>query len=119
MTDHKTHDQRDHSTHTHGPGCGHTAIQHEDHTDSLHDGHLHHPHEGHYDEHTIGVTSRNPDACTPQHQCNTHASGHQHGADCGHEPVPHGDLADYHTDYLVGDHLHHQHGDHCDDHGKI
>jgi hypothetical protein len=29
--------------------------------------------------------------------------------------VPHGD----HTDYLVGDHLHHPHGDHCDDHGAL
>jgi len=29
--------------------------------------------------------------------------------------VPHGD----HTDYLVGDHLHHPHGDHCDDHGRV
>jgi hypothetical protein len=29
--------------------------------------------------------------------------------------VPHGD----HTDYLVGGHLHHPHGGHCDDHGKL
>jgi hypothetical protein len=29
--------------------------------------------------------------------------------------VPHVD----HIDYLVGDHLHHPHGDHCDDHGSI
>jgi hypothetical protein len=29
--------------------------------------------------------------------------------------VPHGD----HTDYLVGDHLHRPHGDHCDDHGGL
>jgi hypothetical protein len=29
--------------------------------------------------------------------------------------VPHGD----HVDYLVGGHLHHQHGNHCDDHGPL
>jgi hypothetical protein len=29
--------------------------------------------------------------------------------------VPHGD----HQDFLVGGHLHHQHGTHCDDHGAI
>jgi hypothetical protein len=29
--------------------------------------------------------------------------------------VPHGD----HVDYLVNGHLHHAHGDHCDDHGPV
>jgi UDP-2,3-diacylglucosamine pyrophosphatase LpxH len=29
--------------------------------------------------------------------------------------VPHGD----HVDYLVSGHLHHPHGDHCDDHGPL
>jgi hypothetical protein len=29
--------------------------------------------------------------------------------------VPHGD----HTDYLHDGHLHHHHGDHCDDHGAV
>jgi hypothetical protein len=29
--------------------------------------------------------------------------------------VPH----DGHTDYLVGDHLHSPHGEHCDDHGAL
>jgi hypothetical protein len=29
--------------------------------------------------------------------------------------VPHGD----HVDYVVKSHLHHQHGDHCDDHGAV
>jgi hypothetical protein len=29
--------------------------------------------------------------------------------------VPHGN----HVDYLVGDRLHHPHGDHCDDHGVL
>ena len=42
-------------------------------------------------------------------------SGHQHGPNCGHPAVPHGD----HVDYLVDGHLHHPHGDHCDDHGPV
>jgi hypothetical protein len=29
--------------------------------------------------------------------------------------VPHGD----HIDYLVDGHLHHPHGQHCDDHGPV
>jgi len=37
------------------------------------------------------------------------------GAECGHEPVPHGD----HVDYLVDGHLHHPHDGHCDDHGAV
>ena len=101
--------------HVHGPGCGHTAIEHDGHTDYLHDGHLHHPHIGHVDEHTLAVNAANPAECTPAHDCGGHESGHVHGPDCGHEPVPHGD----HTDYLVDGHLHHPHGDHCDDHGPV
>ena len=31
------------------------------------------------------------------------------------EAVPHGN----HTDYRVSGHLHHPHGDHCDDHGPL
>lgn len=46
------------------------------------------------------------------HQHTGHSDGHQHGPDCGHEAVQHGD----HTDYMVDGHLHHPHGDHCDDH---
>ncbi len=53
--------------------------------------------------------------CTPQHACADHAKNHQHGPKCGHEAVPHGD----HVDYLVGGHLHHPHGTHCDDHGAL
>ena len=46
----------------------------------------------------------------------THANHpHVHGAGCGHEAVPHGD----HVDYIVNGRLHHQHGDHCDDHGPV
>jgi hypothetical protein len=101
--------------HQHGPGCGHTAVEHDGHTDYLHDGHLHHPHGDHVDEHRVSVSSANPDACTPSHNCGGHAADHVHGPDCGHEAVPHGD----HVDYLVNGHLHHPHGDHCDDHGAL
>lgn len=48
--------------------------------------------------------------------CKTHEHhDHVHGANCGHEAVPHGD----HVDYIVNGRLHHQHGDHCDDHGPV
>jgi hypothetical protein len=102
-------------THKHGEGCGHIAIMHEGHVDYLHDGHLHNIRAGQVEEHTIAVSAQNPDQCTPAHRCAVHEGAHKHGKGCGHEAVPHGD----HTDYLVGDHLHHQHGEHCDDHGLI
>jgi len=101
--------------HQHGTSCGHTAVKHGDHVDSLHDGHLHHQTEGGVEEHTIEVSAANPDACTPSHSCEGHDKGHRHGPGCGHEAVPHGN----HVDYLVKGHLHHQHGDHCDDHGPV
>jgi hypothetical protein len=106
---HKSH------THQHGPNCGHTGIVHEGHVDYLHDGHLHHPNGGVIDEHSLAVNATNPASCTPQHTCGGHEKGHKHGPACGHEAVPHGD----HVDYLVHDHLHHPHGEHCDDHGKV
>ena len=108
MTDCQTHANH---THAHGANCGHTAIQHGDHVDYLHDGHLHHAHAEHYDEHRLEVNNANPDGCHPVHTCGEH----RHGAGCGHEAVPHGD----HVDYLVNSRLHHQHGDHCDDHGPV
>ena len=101
--------------HVHGEGCGHTAIQHGDHTDYLHEGHLHHPHSDHVDEHQVSVDGANPADCTPSHSCEAHEAGHEHGPGCGHEAVPHGD----HVDYVVSGHLHHAHGNHCDDHGPI
>jgi hypothetical protein len=109
---HDTH--RDH-THRHGPDCGHTAVMHDGHTDYLHDGHLHHPHGDHVDEHRLDVNGTNPEECTPDHRCGGHDREHRHGPGCGHEAVPHGD----HTDYLVDGHLHHPHGNHCDDHGRL
>lgn len=106
--------QADHP-HRHGPNCGHTAIRHGDHVDYLHDGHLHHPHGDHVDEHVIEASEANPTECTPNYRCTGHEAGQKHGPSCGHEAVPHGD----HADYLVEGHLHHQHGDHCDDHGAV
>jgi len=110
MQEHKIHENHPHK---HGPGCGHTAVQHDGHTDYLHDGHLHHPHGDHVDEHKIEVSAQNPEGCHRTSQ--GHDSAHHHGPGCGHEAVPHGN----HTDYLVEDHLHHVHGDHCDDHGTV
>jgi hypothetical protein len=112
MSDHAVHGNHAHS---HGPGCGHTAIAHGGHTDYLHDGHLHRPHAGHVDECAIEIGAANPSACTPSHACSGHAQGHTHGSGCGHDAIPHGD----HVDYLVGGHLHHPHGGHCDDHGAV
>ena|SRR5436190_18464253 len=102
-------------THSHGAGCGHAGVQHEGHVGYLHDGHLHCAHNGHFDEHVLAVGAQNPAACTPSHSCQAHAGNHAHGDGCGHEAVPHGD----HVDYCVGDHLHHPHGAHCDDHGTV
>jgi len=112
MHQHKTHAEH---AHVHGPNCGHTALRHGDHVDYLHDGHLHHSHENHIDECEVPISTSNPNACTPAHQCAAHAQTHVHGANCGHDAIPHGD----HVDYVVGDHLHHPHGGHCDDHGPV
>jgi hypothetical protein len=110
--DHLVHEGHDHQ---HKQGCGHTAIHHNAHVDYLHDGHLHFVHENHVDEHSIEVSGKNPNRCTPDHKCDGHDSAHRHGRNCGHEAVPHGD----HVDYLVNGHLHHPDGEHCDDHGII
>ncbi|MGD0679124.1 MAG: hypothetical protein ABSC94_27310 [Polyangiaceae bacterium] len=112
MTDVDTHENHGHR---HGPGCGHKALSHEGHTDYLHDGHLHHAEGDRVDEHAIAVTAANPSRCTPAHVCSGHDRAHQHGPQCGHERIPHGN----HVDYVVGDHLHHAHGSHCDDHGVV
>ena len=107
--------QHEGHSHKHGNGCGHLAVSHEGHTDYLHEGHMHHVHDGHVDEHQIARSTANPEACTPGHKCEAHAAGHVHGPGCGHEAVPHGD----HTDFISGQHLHHPHNGHCDDHGAI
>ena len=57
--------------------------------------------------HEIEESGASQSACTPEHNCHLHLIGHQHGEECGHEVVPH------------GDHLHHPCDGHCDDHGKV
>jgi hypothetical protein len=99
--------------HTHGPGCGHTAVEHDGHTDYLQDGRLQHAGGNYLDAHVIAVGDENPDGHTAVP--GGHDAPHEHGPGCGHEAVPHGD----HSDYLVHGRLHHQHGDHCDDHGAL
>ena len=105
----------DEHEHEHGPDCGHTAVRHGDHVDYLHDGELHYHGDDGVESHAVAVSEVNPVECTPDHDCTEHEGEHEHGPDCGHEAVPHGD----HVDYLVGGHLHHPHGDHCDDHGPL
>lgn len=102
-------------SHTHGNQCGHVAVKHDGHKDYLHDGHLHHSHGDHIDEHTLSVSDSNRAECTPDHSCSSHDSKHEHGPECGHDAIPHGD----HTDYVVSGHLHHNHDSHCDDHGPV
>jgi hypothetical protein len=102
-------------THVHGPNCGHLAVKHDGHVDYLHDGHLHHVHGDHVDLHPLAASSANQNQCTPDHKCGAHASDHTHGPNCGHEVVKH----EGHWDYLVKGHLHHPHGEHCDDHGRL
>ena len=46
-------------------------------------------------------------------ECEIHENhDHQHGENCGHQAIKHGD----HVDYLHDGHLHHIHGDHVDEH---
>ena len=99
--------------HTHGANCGHMQMEHDGHTDYLHEGHLHNVHGDHVDCHELADDAQHPNRCTPEHMCSDHDAEHSHGPGCGHEAVPHAG----HTDYLVGGHLHHPHGSHCDDHG--
>lgn len=101
--------------HKHGPNCGHLQVEHDGHVDYLQDGHLCHQDGGVMTEHSIAISARNPDVCTPNQRCGGHEKDHVHGPGCGHDAIPHGD----HVDYLVEGHLHHPHGDHCDDHGPV
>ena len=101
--------------HSHGPGCGHTAVEHVGHTDYLKEGHLQHQEGSKVAEHRIEISAANPAGCHKLDGNTGHDAKHKHGPGCGHEAVPHGD----HVDYLVDGHLHHQHGDHCDDHGLV
>ncbi len=110
-----THTTHDPHNHAHVAGCGHSSLQHDDHSDYLHDGHMHHGHDGHFDEHELAASSKNPADCNDGHDCAAHEAAHRHASGCGHEPVPHAG----HVDYVVGGHLHNQHGAHCDDHGAV
>ncbi len=127
--------------HIHGPGCGHVAIRHGDHVDYLDDGQLQHQggggrevHQlhgdaghghGHGHDHRHGHAHGHDHSHADDHEHgHTHehghagctvAQGHVHGPGCGHPRIAHGG----HHDYLVGGRLHHQHGDHCDDHGPV
>lgn len=104
-------------SHEHGPHCDHPAVVHRQHIDHLHGGHLHHQGDDGAEEHVVQVDEKNPDRCTPRHDCGgtDHDERHVHSEACGHLLVPHGD----HFDRWVRDHLHHPHGDHCDDHGPL
>ena len=61
---------------------------------------------------TIPVTDANPPSA-PRARLRPPRRRARARPDCGHETVQHGD----HVDYVVGGHLHHPHGDHCDHHG--
>jgi len=46
-------------------------------------------------------------------ECNDHKNhDHEHGENCGHKKIKHGD----HYDYLHDGHMHHPHKDHVDEH---
>ena len=102
-------DTHENHNHHHSISCGHTKIHHGDHIDYVHDGHLHHEKGGEWVHCSIPISEENPNECKPMN------CGCNHEKDCGHEMVPHGD----HMDYLVNGKLHHVHGDHCDDHGRV
>ncbi|NPC98321.1 metal ABC transporter permease [Nocardioides sp. zg-DK7169] len=54
-----------------------------------------------------------PDDPEPEHEvCVEEHVDHQHGPDCGHVAVPHGD----HVDYVHDGHRHAPHGEHYDEH---
>ncbi|WP_309648558.1 metal ABC transporter permease [Nocardioides sp.] len=53
-----------------------------------------------------------PDAATPTESHEVGEHPHDHGPECGHVAVPHGD----HVDYVHGGHRHAPHGEHYDEH---
>lgn len=103
-----------HEAHAHGTGCGHQAVDHGGHVDYLHDGDLHHAHAGHVDEHTIEVSSTNPEAEELSGRVTTDDHAHGHAGE-EHASVQHGD----HVDFVHDGRLHFRHGDHTDDHGPV
>lgn len=103
-----------HDTHNHGQTCGHQALEHAGHVDYLHDGHLHHGHDGHFDEHTLDVSTANPEAEELSARVTTDDHAHGHAGE-EHISVQHG----AHVDFIHDGRLHHLHGDHTDDHGAV
>lgn len=103
-----------HDTHAHGQSCGHQALEHAGHVDYLHDGHLHHGHDGHVDEHTLDVSTANPEAEELSARVTTDDHPHGHAGE-EHLSVQHG----AHVDFIHDGRLHHVHGDHTDDHGAV
>lgn len=89
-------------THVHGHSCGHESFPHADHTDYVHDGHLHRVHGEHADECEVATHA------AAEHD----AAAHQHGTECGHVAVPHGD----HADFVHDGHRHAVHEGHYDEH---
>ncbi|TRD12768.1 hypothetical protein FGU71_07570 [Erythrobacter insulae] len=103
-----------HDDHDHGKQCGHAALEHAGHVDYLHGSHLHHSHDGHVDEHTLPVSSSNPNA--EELVKSVGGEDHMHGHEGEeHDVVQHG----AHFDYVHDGRLHHLHGDHTDDHGSV
>jgi len=103
-----------HEGHAHGDSCGHAALEHGGHVDYLHDGHLHNAHDSHVDEHTLPVSSVNPDA--EELAQTVSGENHMHGHDGEeHMMVQHG----AHYDYIHEGRLHFVHDDHTDDHGPV
>ncbi len=89
------------------------TVWHDGHLDILMEGTLWHVGDASLEAHALADDGVH--ACDPEHECGGHEAGHVHGPGCGHPAVPHGD----HLCYLVGSHLHHPHGGHCDHHGSV
>lgn len=98
----------------HSSDDGHIAINHDGHIDHLHDGHLHSVHDGHVDEHVLSVSAAHPVAEKLVKQVK-HTKHNHSSDDNDHPTIQHGD----HFDYVHDGKLHHVHGDHVDNHGKL
>ena len=59
-----------------------------------------------------GCGRRSRPACPTSDHVTTDEHPHEHGRDCGHVAVPHGD----HVDYVHDGHRHAAHGRHYDEH---
>ena len=61
------------------------------------------------------LAATTPPNAPPEHRCGGHDASHRTARVAVTKRCPGGD----HIDYLVDGHLHHPHGDHCDDHGPV